>query len=430
MPDQKQETQSTNPLKRHKAIIPILLLALSLRLLYCLVLYPPLLSNTGEELGWTMEGKLAVDPYDKIAKNIISGRGYISDSYHIDYERLPLYIYFLVAVYRIWGMEQWKLQVIQSLLDTISCFIIYLISLRIFKDKKAALLAALAYALYFKMIQVVTSPMTETLYILLLLIYLYFFLLSLKKYKFAFLSGVVLGAITLCKPVTLIFPAAAGIYYIAKLKRNSIKTTVLMFSGFLLLITPLYVRNYLWEGKVFFSTGAGKMLYLGTAIDYSKNFRSEEFRLLKDISSKYSYPYIPEIDRHLTKIAVERIRRNPLGYIKRIFHRIYLFWAYPDFSTQMMAIKTGLVSLFNLIVILLAILGLYSAKKKRVPYQPFLLFSAYFYIIYILIYAYSRYSLPLFPILFIFSSYTLMGFLRKIFPSSHRIDDADLLEDK
>ncbi len=413
MPDRTQETQSQIPRNRHKAVIPILLLALSLRLFFCLVLYPPILSNSGEELGWTIEGELAVDPYDSIAKNIISGRGYISDSDHIDYERLPLYIYFLAAVYRIWGAEQWKFQVIQSLLDTISCLFIYFISLRIFKAKKSALFAALAYALYFKMIKVVASPIPETLYILLLLIYLYVFLLSLKKYKLAFLSGVLLGAMTLCKPVTMIFPVVAGIYYIAKLKRNSIKAAVLMFSGFLLLITPLYVRNYLWEGKVFFSTGAGKMLYLGTAIDYSKNFRSEDRRLLKEIRDKYSYPYVPEVDHRLIKIAMERIRHDPWGYTKRLLHRLYLFWTYPDFSTRIMTIKTGSVSLFNLIVILLTILGFYSARNRRVLYQPFLLVLAYFYIIYVLIYACSRYSLPLFPILFIFGSYGLVSLSKK-----------------
>lgn len=417
MSDQRQETRRSNALNRHKEIIFILLMALSLRLLFCLVLYPPILSKKGRELGWTIEGQLAVDPYNLIARNLISGKGYVSDSDHIDYERLPLYIYFLVAVYKIWGTEQWKFQVIQSLLDTISCFLIFLISFRIFKDKNAALLAAFAYALYFKTIQTVTSPIPETLFVLLLLIYLYVFILSLKKNKLALLSGIVLGTMTLCKPITMIFPLVAGIFYIANLKRNAIKTTVMMLAGFLLIITPLYVRNYLWEGKVFFSTGAGKMLYLGTAIDYTKNFRSEDLRLLKEIRNTYSYPYIPEVDNRLKKIAMERIIQDPWGYIKRLSHRLYLFWIYPDFSTRMMAIKTVLVSLFNLIMILLTALGFYYAKKRRILYQPFLLVIAYFYIIYILIFAGSRYSLPLFPILFIFGAYSLMVIIRKFYHS-------------
>ncbi len=424
------KTSKSNILQKHKGIIVILLLAFSLRLMFCLLVYPSLISNKGDELGWTIEGALAVDPYDSIAKNIISGRGYRSDSDHVDYERLPLYVYFLVAVYKIWGSEAWKFQIIQALLDTISCLLIYLIALKLFQDRGVALLAALAYALYFKMIQVTSLPVTEVLYVLLLLIFLYVFHLSFQKHQLSILAGVLLGAMTLCKPITLVFPIVAGAAYLLRLKRKAFKIGVLFFSGFLVLITPLFVRNYLWEGKVFFSTGAGKMLYLGTAIDYTKSFRSEDLRLLKEIRSTYSYPYRPEVDSRLKKIALGRIAKDPWNYVKRLSHRLYMFWMYPDFSTQLMAVKTVLISLFNLTVILLAAWGMHLAKNRNAFIQPFLLIMLYSYAVYVLIYACSRYSLPLFPFLFIFSSYALMGFLRKIFHLGQAIENTHLPEDR
>ena len=402
----------------NKLIIIILFLAFLLRLIFCLVIFPPLVEQKGEELGWVIDGKLAADPYDSIAKNILAGKGYVDDSNRINFERLPLYIYFLVVVYKVWGFELWKLQIIQSILDTISCFLIFLISLKIFRDKTSALLAAFLYAIYFKIISTVAKPCTEPIYILLLLIFLYVFSLSFRKSKgiFPFFSGLLLGMMTLCKPITLLFPAVIIAIYFYKLKKFFLKKVLLFLVGFIILILPLFVRNYVLEGKVFFSTGGGKMLYMGTAFDYSKNFRSEGQRLIEEINDKYSFPYSIEEDNKLRRLAINNIVNDPWEYLKKLACRIYLFWTYPDYSTRMMALKTLLILIFNLTLIIFAIMGFYLSKKKRVFYHSFLWIILYFYFIYIVIYSYSRYSLPLFPILFMFSSYGIINLLRKFNP--------------
>lgn len=397
----------------NRLIIFILVLALGLRLIYCLLVFSPLLEKKGEELGWVIDGKLAVDPYDAIARNLLKGKGYVDDSNRINFERLPLYSYFLVVIYKLLGTELWKLQIVQSVIDTISCLLIYVLSLKLFRDKAAALLAAFLYAVYFKMIALVARPFNETLYILLLLIFLNFFLNSFKRATFSFFSGLLLGMLTLIKPVTLLFPIVVGGLYYFKLKREFFFKLLFFLAGFVILIVPMFVRNYVLERKIFFSSGGGKMFYMGAVFDYSKNFRNREQKLIKEIGRKFSFPYSIEDDNLLRKKAITIIRRDPIGYIKRMIPRIYLFWAYPDYSTGMMAAKTIVILIFNLALIIFAVIGFYYTGKQGIFYAPFLSIILYFYCVYVITYAYSRYSLPLYPILFIFSSYGVISLLNR-----------------
>lgn len=396
------------PLPVGRLLAVILVLSFGLRLVYCLAIFAPVLHQRGEELGWVVNGKLAVDPYDSIAKNIVAGKGYVDDTGRVNFERTPLYTFSLALIYGSWGSELWKLQVVQSILDTVTCFLIFYLAWKVLKSGTAALLAAAFYAVYFKMIAEVARPETETLYILVLLAFLALWVASFQKHRWAFPAGISLGLLTLCKPITLLFPAVVVAVYFFRAKPFRLKKAGLFLIGFLICVLPLFVRNYLREGRVFFSTGGGKMLYMGTVIDYSRNFRNEEQRLIKDINAKYAFPYRVEDDNALRNLAVRNIVKDPWGYLRRVAIRFYLFWTYPDYSTPMMALKSFLVLGFNLSLLLLAFWGAVLARKKRLCVAPFLAIFLYIYLAYALIYAYSRYSLPLFPVIFMFSSYGIV----------------------
>ncbi|MFH1038806.1 MAG: glycosyltransferase family 39 protein [PVC group bacterium] len=372
-----------------------------------------MLQKKGEELGWVIDGKLAVDPYPAIALNLLAGKGYIDDSSRVNLERLPLYTYFLVLIYKFWGSELWKLQVVQSTMDTISCLLLYFISLRTFQDRASALLAAFLYAVYFKVIALVARPFSEPLYIVLLLIFLYLFIRSFDRTAFALGAGVMLGMMTLTKPITLMFPLVTGALYIFRLKRLFVSRLLLFTAGFVFLVMPLVIRNYCLTGRVFLATGGKKMLYMGTVLNCRQNFRGEEGRLVKEINRDYAFPYNIGDDDLLGRLAVEKIVSDPGAYLQRMACRLYLFWAYPDYSTKRMAAKTVLILLFNVALILLTAGGLRIAGKRRIVYSPFLAIIIYYYGMYVLSYANSRYSLPLYPILFMFSSYGFLAVFRK-----------------
>ena len=154
------------------------------------------------------------------------------------------------------------------------------------------------------------------------------------------------------------------------------------------------------------------MLYVGAVVDYSRNFREEESRLFREVSARYSFAFSLEDDHELGRRAFRTILDRPLGFLKRVVVRTYLFWTYPDYSTRLMALKTVLILLFNGLLLLLAALGFHLSRKRGLFSEPFLLLFLYIYSVYTVTYAYSRYSLPLFPTLFIFASYEVVHLMK------------------
>ncbi len=288
-----------------------------MRLIYCLVIFPSLIEKKGEELGWVIDGKPAVDPYSSIARNILVGRGYVDDTGRINYARLPGYVFFLSLIYKLWGFELWKVQVIQSLLDTGSCFLIFRIALSIFPNRAPALGAALLYAVYFKVISLVAQLFAEPFYIFLLLGFLWFFLISFRKPYASFPAGVLLGIAALTRAVILLFPLVVCGLYVRKLRTRSLNTMVLFLVGFLPLVTTIYLRNYAWTGRIFFSTGGGEFLYTGTRFDYGINFFDEQQRMIQEIKKGFSPQYSIEDDAWLRSKAIDIIFKNPGAYLKR-----------------------------------------------------------------------------------------------------------------
>lgn len=405
--------RTKNLRQQNRRLLFILGLALALRLVYSLVIFPSLLKHSGTELGWIRNGQLAVDPYDTIARNILAGKGYVDDTGRVNFERPPLYTYFLVLAYKLWGVDLWKLQVVQALLDTLSCFLIYALAAKIFQDRRIPLLAAFLYAIYFKMINIISQPFSETLYIFLLLLFLWTFSASLQEDSLAFAAGLCLGLMTLAKPITLLYTLVAAGLYVYFRGKSTLRKILFFLIGVVILILPLLIRNYQLGGGFFLSTGGGRALCLGTVMDYSKNFREEELAEMKEINARSPFAYSIEADRKLRKIAIANIVRDPAGYGKRVAVRLCLFWFYPDFSTRMMTLKTVCVGLLNFALLVLAAVGFYLAKKEKLSYLIFFWTLLYFNFSYSLIYSHSRYSLPLFPILFMFSSYAIIRIWQK-----------------
>jgi len=385
----------------------ILLLAFSLRVGFSLVVFPSLVKHRGEELGWSENGRLLLDPYETIARNVIAGNGYIDESGRYNYERLPLYTYFLVAVIHGLGNRSWALPVVHGILETASCLLIFLIAIQIHGRERPALWAAILYAVYFKMIAMVPRPFTEPLTVFLLLFFLYLYHRDSGQPSMGFFTGILLGMITLIKPVILLFP----LIYVAARKLDKKKThpgNLLFFVlGFALIVAPIILHNQMRTGKIFLASGGGKMLYMGTVIEYGRDFRQNEQKLMGDIGREFPFQYDIEVDNHLRELALKNILQDPLAYLARIGARILYFWAYPDFSTPLMAGKTLLVVIFNAVLLVLAVVGFYLARGQRFRIAMILAFFFYLYGIHAVIYAYSRYSLPLFPILFIFSAFTV-----------------------
>jgi 4-amino-4-deoxy-L-arabinose transferase-like glycosyltransferase len=387
-----------------KPLVLVFALALVVRLVYCFGISPLLNRRAGAELGWTVNGKIAFDPYDQIARNLVEGKGYVDDTLRRNYERPPGYVFFLAGLYRLWGFDLWKVQIAQAVLDSASCVLVFLITALLFRDRRLAVWAAAFHALYYKMINMVTRPMSETLFAFLLLVFVLLFVLSFSSDLSAFAAGTALGLTTLTRPVTLLFPVVAAVLYLVRLRRHGWRRFLLLLVAFLLVTAPVVVCNGVETGHFFFALGGGKILYMGAVIDYSKPIRNEEMRLVNEIQKESpAFPYDADVDAKLGAAALRRIEAAPLAYAGRVLYRLYLFWTYPDYSTPLMAVKTLVGLLFSGGVCALAIFGMIAARAKKVAVAPLLSVVLYSYGLYALFYAHPRYSLVVLPILFVFA---------------------------
>ena len=396
------------------ALGAVLLVALILRLAYCFILGPALVRHRAADLGWlVVNGRIASDPYDQIARNIVLGKGYVDDSGRRNYERAPGYVLFLAGGYRLWGFELWKVQLAQSVLDTLSCLLVFLVAMRVLRDHQAALLAAGLYAVYYKMINMVSRPMSETLYVFLLLLFLLLFVISFPRAGFSFTAGLGLGLVTLTRPITLFFPAVVVGLYLLRGWKGGVRRAVPFVLAFGLACFYLPLRNYRETGRLFFGLGGGKIAYMGAVIDYSKVFRGEEQRLVDEIQRDApSFPYDVEVDSRLGTTAIRTILAEPWAYAGRVAYRLYLFWVYPDYSTPLMAAKSSLGLLFSLVMCGLAVYGAGVARAAGALLSPLVSLFLYCYGLYALIYATPRYATPLFPILFILAAMGAMTLWR------------------
>jgi len=135
--------------------------------------------------------------------------------------------------------------IIQLLLKSTAAVLVYLLGRRFFSPKVGkigALLFALEpYSLYF-----VSFYMSETILVFLLLLAVYSFVLYFdnNKYGWLILTFIILGLLSLTKPITLFLPLVFVVFFWLKGMRSKVKLLVGLLV-FILVIFPWLLRNKL-----------------------------------------------------------------------------------------------------------------------------------------------------------------------------------------
>jgi 4-amino-4-deoxy-L-arabinose transferase-like glycosyltransferase len=150
--------------------------------------------------------------YTKIALHIARGDGFRTGPIeHPDEHRItafgnPIYPVFLAGIYRAFGLNVLAVLVIQSLLDTLTCLIVFWLTLKVARSRSAATVAALLYTIYPPFIYWAAWPYTETLTALLLAPAAYLYWISLTgRARLAAGAGALMGIIMLLRPAMLFF---------------------------------------------------------------------------------------------------------------------------------------------------------------------------------------------------------------------------------
>ena len=399
---------------------------------------------------WAPPDYAAADTdYDEIAQNLVAGKGF---SLPLDRKsselgapdsklravpvatRTPAYPLFLAAIYKVFGRRVRLVYAAQAFLDMLSALLLYALTLRITGSDKAAMLSAFMYALYMPFMSQTAILLNEPLFNFLILAFCLLAVWAFDKPSFLrfSLAGAALGLTTLCRPTTFLFPAFfVGTMLILHWKqlRKTIVPSLAFVAGFMLIIAPWVIRNYIvldYFGLV--GSLAGEQIY---AANYeSKNPDQPTPMVPEEMTVKLAGKSDLERSRILSREGLKEILRHPLRFAKNILLKTPKFWtaigmgkpAIFYYSSSRAGKETcvfvAVVNVFLIAASIMAFVRIRGAWKLK-SLIPILLLG-YFYIVHLPIIALIRYSMPVIPFLMIFAA----GWIVWVFSCESALPDA------
>jgi len=269
--------------------------------------------------------------YDKLAMNLIEGKGYVLDRrpevieneelYDINLEvptawRPPGYPILLAGIYKVFGHDVQNVYVFQILALQLSLTLLFLIAKKVFGNLTSLIsLGILSVWPFFPTFA--TQLMTETWALLLITIIVYILVCTkMSNWKWA-VMGMLMGVLLYFRSNFVLF---TPFLFLPFLKQKKIwKGMLLFFIMTTLVLTPWIVRNQQeFDSFIPLSTQAGEAIFFGTQ-PYISNETSEG-------QSEVTHPFYWEMrhkgwseseeNKYLMKQGINYTLHNPLEVLK------------------------------------------------------------------------------------------------------------------
>lgn len=341
--------------------------------------------------------------YDRIAQELITGRGFVSSS------TSPGYPVFLASIYGFYGRSFLTVRVVQALLGTGLILLIYLIGKNLF-NQKVGLLAAFLSALDPVAIFFTGLLLSETLYSFILLAAVYFWLKLSRdarttlKSGFFWIASILWGMAILIKPISLqllIFCALVKIIA-SRFHKKTIMSTLGICLLSLAIQTPWVLHNYSLCGKfILTTTGGGITLYESNnpkadgGPGYEKIVWTEEMKKMNEV----------EIDRYFKHEALEFIRKNPGRFLELAGKKFLRFWSVvPNAKDFQRPIYFWTSLIFYTPVFILGCVGIIQGIKRWRELALLYCVIIFFTLTHMVFLGSVRYRMPVMPFMLLFTA--------------------------
>ena len=202
--------------------------------------------------------------HDQWAHALVSGETFVEGPYF----RAPLYPIFLAAVYKVFGHDYMVARLIQSLVGSLSCGLVFLIGRRAF-GRLVGGLAGFAAASYWVLIYFDGELLIPALIVFLDLVMILLLLRALRSPSRIshLLPGLALGLSAIARPNVLLFAPAVVLWLVVVYRpawRRSLTYAGFFGLGCVLVILPVTVRNYVvGKDRVLIASQGGVNFYIG-----------------------------------------------------------------------------------------------------------------------------------------------------------------------
>ncbi|MFH0981956.1 MAG: tetratricopeptide repeat protein [Planctomycetota bacterium] len=352
------------------------------------------------------------------------------------YFRAPLYPWFLAGIYWIAGPGALLPRLVQCVLGSVSCVLIYLLGREAF-GRVTGLLAGFAAATYWVFVYYEGELLLESLSIFLNLLALWFILQAARKPGVVYwcLAGVLLGLSAINRPNVVAFMPLAALW-IVLLHRKEWKRGLGCAAWFGLAcavpILPLTVRNYVvgkdfvliaWQGGPNFYIGNNPQsdgmntVMPGARRDWWGAY-SDWIALAEEEAGRKLKP--SEVSRHYSRKVWRFFREQPrraagLMKLKLLYFlngteipnptNLYYFTRRYTPIIRFLPLGFGMLVPF-------AVLGVWFSRRQFVPHFPLWGFGLVYMGTVVAFYVNSRFRLPVVPVVMVYAGYALVHLAR------------------
>jgi tetratricopeptide (TPR) repeat protein len=353
----------------------------------------------------------------------------------------PLYLYLNLLFQKVYGKSWEGLALIQVFLGSLNVLLVYLIGEKVF-NRTVGFLGALLLILYGNMTLFELTLEPEALVIFLNSLGVLSLLAARERILSGsppwgfFLPGILLGLSVITKPNGLLFlpPAVLWIGWIQIDGSTRIKAFLFLLLGFLLVVSPVTLRNYVkFQDFVLITADGGKVFYHGngpgsTGMERAdlpdQGFREEGMgdpdpahalfrQAARSISGKPLKP--SECSGFWFRRTLDFMSSRPLTAFSLVGKKFFYFWGNyevheidSNYKYDLILRRWPLVP-FGVLSIL-GMVGMVLARKRF--HQALLLYSmvAVYLLSVLIFFAASRYRLPAAPFLALFGAFALTSF--------------------
>ncbi len=374
--------------------------------------------------------------HDQWARAIAAGEAFVEGPYF----RAPLYPAFLAAVYKLFGHGHLIPRVIQAILGSLSCGLLYLVGRRTF-GRAVGAVAGFVAAGYWMLVYFDGELLIPTHIVFLDLLLIWALLRAPAKpevWRCGFV-GVALGLSAIARPNILLFAPAIVVWLLivhrAELKR-AFAYIGCVSVGCLMVIGPITVRNWVVGGDLaLIATQGGVNFYIGnnpeadgrTAVvpgtpggwweGYHATIDRAERALGRELKPS-------EVSRYYFSEALHFIQKQPGKFLSLMLLKLRLFWSHWEISNnkgiyfwtaQFTPVIRWLPLGFS-VVGPLGIVGLAFCWRRRLEFFPLWGFILVYMASVLLFFCTARYRMPVLPpliLLAVFGGFRIVDAIRR-----------------
>lgn len=330
--------------------------------------------------------------------------------------------FFVILFGKFGGITAYR--VFQSIIQTGSLYLVFLIGRKIF-NSKIGVLAVIINALYIPDYWVTNLILTESLFkfFVLSLVYFSIYAIEKKNTKYYIFGGIVWALGTYFRPTIAAFPIIILIIWI--LRKYSVKEMfkygTIVLGIFCLIMSPWWIRNYnVFHKFVPLTLATGNPMLQGTYINYDQSTKTTDG--LNYNQFKYTGK---EYQENQTDIEVSKYRlkslvpKHPLEFLLwYTLGKTYYEIRMPFLWIPFLGVPFVIAFLWHYLILIFGVIGIvkfHLNKNRNKIGTVAVLMIIYFMVVYLPFYAFERYFYPAIPYLIIFAAYAFFNIKERKF---------------